>query len=216
MKLAKLPKSGIPTNGSILLPIRCATLSGITAAPASSARRASASRRSRSFRISASRFSASRDRSWRSSSEPALSPLDEEEASSSPPSPADGEGAMDVSTEDDDDEDEEEIGGEDFCFVGVVGFSPNPFPAERDVSVPDDDVDCCRRCCRTIGDERRQHGAVKALASSSRGPPSAPRVARGTTMAAMAAAIRAVATMILIQVGTELKDLGRVQVYLDF
>ena len=208
MKLAKLPKSGIPTNGSILLPIRCATLSGITAAPASSARRASASRRSRSFRISASRFSASRDRSWRSSSEPALSPLDEEGASSSPPSPADGEGAMVVSTEDDDDEDEEEIGGGDFCFVGVVGLSPNPFPAERDVRVPDDDVDCCRRCCRTIGDERRQHGAVKALASSSRGPPSAFRVDRGTTMAAMAAAIRA--TMILIQVGTELKDLGTI------
>lgn len=208
IKLAKLPNSGMPTNGSIRLPILIATFSGMTAALASSARRASASRRSRSLRNSASRRSASRERSVRNSSEPAVSSLvDEDDAPSSPPLPSVedwDEATMGVSMDDDDD------GEDDFCFVAgvvVVGLSPNPFPAmTRSVRDDDDDDDVECRCRRTIEGGERCHGeegAVKADAGiGERVTDMTQRLARGmTTMAAMAVVIRPVNTMITIVLG---------------
>ena len=133
------------------VPIRCATFSGMTAAPASCATSASASRRSRNLRNSVSRRSASRERSVRRSSEPALSLLVDELSSLLV------DARVEFTMVDED-------GGVDdfFVDVGDVGLSPNPLPADRREFLLEfdeengEDKEARRR-------EGEKHGIMKAL-----------------------------------------------------
>ncbi len=116
-------------------PIRCATRSGMAAAPASLASRASVSRKSRSLRSSASRFSASRDRSCCNIVEPvfcSLATIFFFDVFSSVYAEDDGSIVVSII--------------EGFVFWADAGLSPNPLPAAERVVVHDDAIFVGRFC----------------------------------------------------------------------